>query len=75
MMNVHELAAAAQHLPLEQQQELIKTLFRQLPKTAAPAGAIVRIGDLELGTLEIRARVNESLQRSAEALLADDAEP
>ena len=74
-MNVPELAAAAQHLPLEQQQELIRTLFRQLPKAAAPVSSIVRIGNLELGTQEIRARVNESLQRSAEALRADDAEP
>ncbi|HEX9003784.1 MAG TPA: hypothetical protein VGB07_27990 [Blastocatellia bacterium] len=75
MMNVHELAAAAQHLPLEQQQELIRTLFLQLPKATAPASAIVRIGNLELGTQEIRERVSESLKRSAEALQIDDAEP
>lgn len=72
-MNVHELAGVAQRLPIEQQKELIKALFKQLPKSGPPAAAIVQIGDLELGTQEIRAKVNESLQRSARELHA--AEP
>ncbi len=74
MMNVNELAGAAQKLPIEQQKELIKTLFKQLPKSEPPAAAIVQIGDLEAGTQEIREKVNESIQRSARELSAHEAE-
>ena len=74
-MNVHELAGVAQRLPVEQQKELIKSLFKQLPKSEPPAAAIVQIGDLELGTQEIRAKVNESIQRSARELRENEAEP
>lgn len=73
-MNVNELAVVAQKLPVEQQKELIKALFKQLPKSELPAATIVEIGDLEVGTQEIRAKVNESIQRSAEALRVDEAE-
>lgn len=74
-MNVHELAGVAQRLPVEQQKELIKALFKQLPKAEPPAAAIVQIGDLEAGTREIRAKVNESIQRSARELREHEAEP
>ena len=74
-MNVHELAGVAQRLPVEQQKELIKALFKQLPKSEPPAAAIVQIGDLELGTREIRAKVSESIQRSARELHEHEAEP
>lgn len=73
-MNVNELAVVAQKLPVEQQKELIKALFKQLPKSESYEAAIVQIGDLEAGTQEIRAKVNESIQRSAEALRVDEAE-
>lgn len=46
-MNVNELAVVAQKLPVEQQKELIKALFKQLPKSELPAATIVEIGDLE----------------------------
>ncbi len=74
-MNVNELAVVAKRLPVEQQKELIKALFKQLPKSEPPAAAIVQIGDLEAGTQEIREKVNESIQRSAGELHGHEAEP
>jgi hypothetical protein len=75
MMNVNELAGMAQKLPIEQQKELIKALFKQLSKSEPPAATIVQIGDLEAGTQEIREKVNEAVQRSARELSAHEAEP
>ena len=49
-MNLNELAAAAQSLPMAEQKALIKTLFQQLPKPSSLAGSVVHIGDLEAGT-------------------------
>ncbi|MEK6409646.1 MAG: hypothetical protein AABN34_22210 [Acidobacteriota bacterium] len=74
-MNVNELAVVAQGLPVEQQKELIKALFKQLPKSEEPVAAIVQIGDLEAGTQEMREKVNESIQHSAKELHEREAEP
>ena len=74
-MNVQELALAAQNLPFEQRKELIKTLIAQLPKAESLAGSVVWVGDLEAGSREIREQINASIQRSAQALAEDDAEP
>ncbi len=73
-MNLNELAAAAQSLPMAEQKALIKTLFQQLPKPSSLAGSVTHIGDLEAGRREINQRVQASLCESAEALIADASE-
>jgi len=60
---------------LEQRKELIKSLFAQLPKAESLAGSVVWVGDLEASSREIREQVNASIERSAQTLRADDAEP
>jgi len=75
MMNVQELALAAQNLTFEQRKELIKTLFAQLPKAESLVGSVVWVGDLEAGSQEIREQVDASIERSAQSLRADEAEP
>ena len=63
-----KLVSAAQTLAFEQRKELIKALFEQFPKPEPLAGSITHIGDLETATLEIRQRVAESIQRTADQL-------
>jgi len=63
-----KLVSAAQSLSFEQRKELIKALFEQFPKPEPLAGSITHIGDLETATLEIRQRVAESIQRTADQL-------
>src|SRR5262245_2878347 len=63
-----KLVSAAQSLSFEQKKEVIKVLFEQFPKPEPLAGSITHIGDLETATLEIRWRVAESIQRTADQL-------
>jgi hypothetical protein len=72
-MDVQELAIAAQSLSFEQRKELIKTLVAQLPKTESLADSVVRVGDLEAGSQEIREQVNASLTTTAASLAAEQA--
>jgi hypothetical protein len=44
-------------------------------QTESLAGSVVWVGDLEAGSQEIREQVNASIERSAQTLRADDAEP
>lgn len=73
-MTVHELATAAQSLPVEQRKALIKALFEQLPHTAPLAGSITRVGDLEAASVYIRQLVHHSIQRTAAQLRNAEAE-
>ncbi|MCI0393151.1 MAG: hypothetical protein MOB07_30845 [Acidobacteria bacterium] len=63
-----KLVSAARTLSLEQRKELIKALFEQFPKPEPLAGSITHIGDLEAATLEIRRKVAESIQSTADQL-------
>lgn len=74
-MNVNELAVAAQSLSFEQRKELIKTLFAQQPKPHPQSATITWVGDLEVGSQEIREQINTSLERSAHELNGDNAKP
>lgn len=69
-MEVQELAIAAQSLSFEQRKELIKAIFPQQSKTDTSTPSVVWVGDLEAGTEEIRNRVGQSIQRSAEQFTA-----
>ena len=73
-MNLNEITAVAQRLPMPEQKALIKTLFQQMPKPSSLDGSIVHTGDLEAGTREINQRVQALLRDSAEALIADESE-
>jgi len=65
---LRKLVSAAQPLSFEQRKELVKALFEQFPKPEPLAGSITHIGDLEAATLEIRQKVAESIQRTADQL-------
>jgi hypothetical protein len=63
-----KLASAAQALSFEQKKKLIEALFEQLPKPEPLAGSITHIGDLETATLEIRQKIAESIEPTANQL-------
>ena len=53
----------------------IETLFAQQPELDSQSDTIAWVGDLEAGSLEIRQHVNEALERSAQTLRGNDADP
>jgi hypothetical protein len=61
-------SSANQTLSFEQKKKLIKALFEQFPTPEPLADSITHIGDLETATLEIRQKVAESIERTANQL-------
>jgi hypothetical protein len=62
------LVSAAQTLSFERKKKLIKALFEQFPTPEPLAGSITHIGDLETATIEIRQKVAESIEHTANQL-------
>lgn len=69
-MTVEEMLHAAQVLTFEERKRLIQGLFVQMPRTGSLAGTIVAVNDFEAGKQELRQRIAESLERTAQELVA-----
>jgi len=67
-MTVEEILSAAQVLTFEERKRLIQGLFVQMPQTGSLAGTIVAVNNFEAGKQELRRRVAESLERTAQEL-------
>ena len=73
-MTVEEILNVAQSMTFQERKRLIQGLFAQIPKSPELAGTLEFVGDWETGKQTIRTMLNESLARTADQLLDDQAE-
>ncbi|MGH9841455.1 MAG: hypothetical protein ACREEM_22100 [Blastocatellia bacterium] len=73
-MTVEEILNVAQTLTFEDRKKLIQGLFEQMPRTGGLLGTIEYVGNLGSAKQTMRAMVNESLERTAHELRAEEAE-
>lgn len=67
-MTIEEIIRLTQTLTFEERKKLIQELFAQMPPTGGLAGTIKDVRDFDAAQQAFRARVSESVERSAQQL-------